>query len=330
MAGMDEESEMEKEVEVSKNKSSRMHGIVEKSKKKGKSIFKLDGEREFKIWKYKFRIRNKILLLMLLNVVLVGGIITINYMMLREAETLYSSINIIAAFILITPIILIKYSEYKKRQELEEMFPIFLRDFVESIRGGMTVPKALKSITRNDYGSLTPHVKKMAAQLDWGIPVEKALMNFSKQSKSKLIGRIISSVRESHRFGGNLADTLDALSKTAVEVEHLRAERRLYLHSQMITGYIVFFVFLAVMIGLQKFLVPSLGEVSSGLGGAEVEAPAVNLGLEFNIIFRNLIVIQGFFAGLSTGKMAEGAIIAGLKHSLFMMFMGALIFTIAG
>ena len=328
MVGMDEESEMKKRSEASKD--SKMSKIVEKPKRKGKNTFKLDEIREFKIWKYKFQIKNKILLLMLLNSVLVGGIMAINHMMLQETTTLYSSINIIAVFIFVTPIVLIRYTKYKKRQELEEMFPIFLRDFVESIRGGMTVPKALKAITHNDYGSLNPYVKKMAAQLNWGIPVEKALINFSKQSKSKLINRIISSVRESHRFGGNLADTLDALSKTAVEVEHLRAERRLYLHSQMITGYIVFFVFLAVMIGLQKFLVPSLGEVSRGLPGAEGEAPAVNLGLEYNIIFRNLILIQGFFAGLSTGKMAEGAIIAGLKHSLFMMFMGALIFTIAG
>jgi len=193
----------------------------------------------------------------------------------------------------------------------------------------MTIPKALKSVTRNDYKALNPHVKKMAAQLDWGIPVEKVLMSFAKQSKSKLIARIISSVSESHRFGGNLADTLEALSNTAVEVERLRAERRLYLHSQMITGYIVFFVFLAVMIGLEKFLVPSLSEVSPGLPGAEPTRPS-NLAIEYNTIFRNLILIQGLFAGLSTGKMAEGAIIAGLKHSLFMMFIGALVFTIAG
>lgn len=286
-------------------------------------------EREFGLWKFKFRIKNKMLILIIMNSILVGGILTINYLMLRESASLFSSINLIAMFIFIFPIIMIKYTEYKKLKELEELFPVFLRDFVGSIRGGMTIPHALKSITRNDYKGLNPYVRKMAAQLDWGIPVETVLMKFAKESRSKLIGRIISSVRESHRFGGNLADTLEALSNTAVEVEHLREERRLYLHSQMITGYIVFFVFLAVMIGLEKFLVPSLSEVSTGLPGAEV-APRVNLATEYNAIFRNLILIQGLFAGLSTGKMAEGAVIAGLKHSLFMMFIGALIFTIAG
>jgi flagellar protein FlaJ len=285
------------------------------------------GVKKIKIWKYRLKIRDEILFLIISDIALVSAIISINFLLLRDSPTLFSSINIIAMFIFAFPLIMVKYSEYNKKKNLEEMFPIFLRDFVESIRGGMTVPNALKSVTRNDYKSLNPYIKKMSAQLDWGISVEKALMNFAHESKSKLITRIISSVKESHRFGGNLADTLEALSNTAVEVERLRAERKLYLHSQMITGYIVFFVFLAVMIGLEKFLVPSLTEISTGVG--EIERPE-NFGIEFHEIFRNLILIQGLFAGLSTGKMSEGSIVAGLKHSIFMMFIGFLIFTLAG
>lgn len=293
-------------------------------------IFGESKEREFGVWKFKLMMKSNMLILILLNTILAGAIVAINYLMLSEAQSLFSSINIIAIFIFVFPIILIKYSEYSKRKEMEEIFPVFLRDFVEAIRGGMTIPYALKSITRNDYKALNRYVRKMAAQLDWGIPVERVLMNFAKESRSKLIARIISSVRESHRFGGNLADTLEALSNTAVEVERLRAERRLYMNSQMITGYIVFFVFLGVMIGMEKFLVPSLSDISTGLPGTEAIARPTNLAVEYNAIFRNLIIIQGLFAGLSTGKMAEGAIIGGLKHSLFMMFIGALIFTIAG
>lgn len=326
---MVEKETAEKEIVKDLEKVKGEKGAGGRENEKG-GLFKSSKEIEFGVWKLKLKMKSNMLILIILNSILVGAILTINYLMLKEAASLFSSINLIALFIFIFPIVLIKYTEYKKRKELEEMFPVFLRDFVESIRGGMTVPRALKSITRNDYKALNPHVRKMAAQLDWGIPVGRVLMSFAKQSKSKLISRIISSVRESHRFGGNLADTLEALSNTAVEVEHLRAERQLYLHSQMITGYIVFFVFLAVMIGLERFLVPSLSEVSPGLPGAEAPAASANFAIEYNIIFRNLIIIQGFFAGLSTGKMAEGAVIAGLKHSLFMMFIGSLVFIVAG
>ncbi|MEM7821586.1 MAG: type II secretion system F family protein [Candidatus Aenigmatarchaeota archaeon] len=248
---------------------------------------------------------------------------TISFLYFAEIPNIFSSLNIVALFVLMLPIVILRYSEYRKKKEIEEMFPVFLRDFVEAVRGGMTIPHAFKSVSSNDYKSLTPYVKKMAAQMGWGIPADKVLLKFSKEVKSRVIGRIISSVIESHRFGGNLADTFEALSNTAVEVERLRTERRLYMHSQMITGYIIFFVFLGVMVGLSRFLIPSLTQVS--LPGMEV-GPSKELTEEYKTIFRNLILIQGFFAGLSVGKMAEGAVVAGLKHSIFMMFVGTVIF----
>ncbi|MCK4714961.1 MAG: hypothetical protein KAT35_05260, partial [Candidatus Aenigmarchaeota archaeon] len=46
-------------------------------------------------------------------------------------------------------------------------------------------------------------------------------------------------------------------------------------------------------------------------------------------IFINFIVIQGFFAGLATGKMAEGSLIAGIKHSIVLTVIGYSIFSVA-
>jgi len=270
----------------------------------------------------------------LITILAMSGVVTaltlvVNFLYFIEIPNLFSTINIVAIFIVAFPAVSLKYMDYRKKKRVEEMFPVFLRDFVESVRGGMTVPSAFKNISVNDYGPLTYYVKKMSAQMDWGIPIEKVLLKFSKEVNSILIGRIVSSVIESHRFGGNLADTFEALSNTALEVERLRSERSLYMHSQMITGYIIFFVFLGVIIGLGRFLIPSLTGVSaSSLTGGT--APQQDLGLEYKSVFRNLILIQGFFAGLAVGKMAEGAIVAGLKHSFFMMFVGILVFTIAG
>jgi Flp pilus assembly protein TadB len=306
-------------------------------------------------------IDKKVLLFILLGGVLASCIVAINFLFLRNIETLFLTVNIVAGLIFAFPIIMLKYVEYSKHKEIEEAFPVFLRDFVESIRGGMPVPKALKSLTGNDYKALSFYVKKMAAQTDWGIPVDKVLLKFSKEVKSKLIGRVVSSVIESHRFGGNLADTFEALSNTSFEVEKLKAERRLYLNSQLITGYIIFFVFLAVMIALGRFLIPTLGGTTTmSLTGEKIIAcdsfttqVDCNAQLdekgsqpcywddgsktckfivtrEYKNLFMALIFIQGLFAGLSVGKMAEGAIISGIKHSLFMILVGILVFTVLG
>ena len=295
--------------------------------------FKAADEMKIKLPFYKTTMKKSNLLLLGLNSALVASIVLINFLMLSDVPTLFSTINIIALFIFALPIILLRYTEYKDVREIEEMFPVFLRDFVETIRSGMPLPAAIKAVAKNDYKALNPYVRRMAAQLDWGISVERVMLSFGKRSRSKLVMRIISSVIESHRFGGNLSDTFEALSNTAVEIDRLREERKLYMNSQMITGYVVFFVFLAVMIGLEKFLVPSLGDFSAGslFGGAGAAATQPsNIAGEYKVIFRDLILIQGLFAGLAVGKMAEGAIVAGMKHSMFMMFVGFLVFVVAG
>lgn len=254
-----------------------------------------------------------------------------NYFYLSKIISYASTLYIAMAIILATPLSVIKYTEDQKLKEYERNFSVFLQDFVEAMRGGMTVPQAFKSLTMNRYGALTKLIRKIAAQLDWGIPVEIVLLKFAKETNSKIISRIVSTVMESHKFGGNLTDTFEALSSTVIEVERLRAERKLFLNSQIITGYIIFFVFLAVIIGLQKYLVPSLGQVSTA-SLTQSSGPAVspNVSQQYTEIFRNLILMQGLFAGLTVGKMSEGTIVSGIKHSVFMMVVGMLVFLILG
>jgi len=268
----------------------------------------------------------KYILILITGICLASIIVYINFMLFFEEKNIFTLLNVIATLLILLPIILERYQEYRRVKEIEEMFPVFLRDLVENVRSGMSIPQAFKSVSSNDYKILSVYVKKMAAQMDWGISAEKVLLKFAKESKSKLIGRIISSVIESHRFGGNLTDTLEALGKTAIEVEKLRAERKLYLQSQLTTGYIIYFVFLVVMIVLEKFLIPSFAQAGSEIKGLQISKAEVIE--EYKNIFRNLIIIQGFFAGLTVGKMSEGAVVAGIKHSIFMIIVGLLIYSV--
>ncbi|MCD6371480.1 MAG: type II secretion system F family protein [Candidatus Aenigmarchaeota archaeon] len=266
----------------------------------------------------KFKIYHLSIITLPISLVL----IFFSFTFFSEIPELLSTIIFVAVSIVILPIVIWKYSEYLKKKQIEENFPAFLRDFVESVRGGLTVPEALKSVSKNDYKALSPYVKKLSSQLEWGIPLDKALMNFVKSTKSKIIGRVISSVIETHRFGGKLAETFEALSEAALEIERLRLERKMYLQSQMITGYIIFFVFLGVIIGLEKFLVPSLTETTT----TNLPVSKEVFVTEFKTLFRNLVYIQAFFAGLIVGKMSEGAMAAGIKHSLIMIAISFIVF----
>jgi flagellar protein FlaJ len=87
----------------------------------------------------------------------------------------------------------------------------------------------------------------------------------------------------------------------------------------MITGYIIFFIFIGTLIILQKYLVPTLFAFSSSdIGMSSVEGTTKT----YSDIFQWLILIEGFFSGLVVGKMAEGSLLAGLKHSFILIIIG--------
>jgi flagellar protein FlaJ len=112
---------------------------------------------------------------------------------------------------------------------------------------------------------------------------------------------------------------LDATGKTIKEINKIRMERFSAIYNQMITGYITFFIFIGVLIILQKYLVPSFSSFSSPeLGMTDLQSSMK----AYSDIFQWLILIEGFFSGLIIGKMAEGSLISGLKHSLFLIVAG--------
>ncbi|MCS7106233.1 MAG: type II secretion system F family protein, partial [Candidatus Aenigmarchaeota archaeon] len=130
---------------------------------------------------------NKKVLLIVPSSFLAAFLIAIAYFYFHSIPNLFQVILIFSVGIFFSPLIFLRYNEYRKVKEIEEIFPVFLRDFVEGVRSGMTIPQALKSLSSNDYKSLNPYVKKMVAQVDWGINVDKVLQNFAKESKSRIV-----------------------------------------------------------------------------------------------------------------------------------------------
>ncbi|MFH1473669.1 MAG: type II secretion system F family protein [Candidatus Aenigmatarchaeota archaeon] len=229
----------------------------------------------------------------------------------------YDLISLISVSIVITGPAVFEYKKYKDNKEIEERFPDFLRDITENIKTGMTLTQAIKSTKRTNYGALTPHVKKIITKIDWAIPFDQILIEFSKKS-TPLIQKTVSTILETYRGGGNITQVLDAASKTIKEINKIRTERFSSIYNQMITGYVIFFIFVGVLIILKNYLVPSLFSFGAGFSISGVE----NIGEFYNMIFQWLIILEGFFSGLVVGKMAQGSMIAGLKHSLLLVVVG--------
>ena len=49
---------------------------------------------------------------------------------------------------------------------------------------------------------------------------------------------------------------------------------------------------------------------------------------KYNMLFFHALVIQGFFAGIVTGKIGEGKAVAGFKHSVFFIIVAVIAYTL--
>jgi flagellar protein FlaJ len=227
-------------------------------------------------------------------------------------------ITVVSIAIVVSGPLLFQYKRYKENKEIEERFPDFLRDVTENIKAGMTLTQAVMATKNTYYGALTPHIKKIVTKIDWSIPFDQILSDFSNQS-TPLIKKTISTIIETYAGGGDISQILEAAGKTIKEINKIRKERFSSIYNQMVTGYAIFFIFIGVLIILEKFLVPSLLTFSSPeLGMANFQ----DTSKTYYEIFQLLIVVEGFFSGLVIGKMAEGSMMAGLKHSLILTVIG--------
>jgi flagellar protein FlaJ len=117
-----------------------------------------------------------------------------------------------------------------------------------------------------------------------------------------------------------------------VEINKIRQERSASVQSQLVTSYLIFFIFVFILLILKSFLLPSFGtmQMAPSLMGEEMQASSDVQEELYAQIFVNFILVQGFFAGLATGKMAEGSMIAGLKHSIVLIVIGYTVFSLIG
>lgn len=249
-------------------------------------------------------------------------------------ELMFVILNLVALLLMAAPVMYIKYEQYVSRKKMEEKFPEFLRDVVEGTRAGMSLPQAIRNTETGSYGPLDEKIEKMNAQLDWGIPFEKVLRNFGEETGSDVVRRSVDTIIQAYSSGGNIQDVLESVGENIRTIKELKEKRESQLYGEMITGYVVFFIFIGILVALTEFLLPNLASAQSSLGGSGSFSVLggggsnlqENISL-YNEWFRRLVYIQAFFSGLIIGKLSEGELKAGFKHMAILFAAGYLAVT---
>lgn len=254
---------------------------------------------------------------------------------------------ILSAFIISSPILFVRYKKFREFKEMEEKFPVFLRDLIESLRAGLPLHKAILSANKISYGSLSNEVKKMSSQISWNMPVDKVLGQFADRVKSsKKLNSGVQVIRESYLSGGNVVSTMDSIATSHIALLDAEKERSSALGQYVIVMYAISLIVIAIVVGINKIMVP-IFSLSQQSGFAESGFAISNpcnacTGIECGVcagydltahvfkidpqspsayytsLFFFMSIIQSIFSGLVAGQISEGSLVAGFRHSLIL------------
>lgn len=232
------------------------------------------------------------------------------------------------------PFVIDSVIENNRNQEIGEMFLEFARNLAEGVKSGTPISKSIINLRRNNYGPLSPYVEKLANQLDLGLTVDTALKNFAYEVNNPVVNRAIELISEAEKAGGEIEYILEAVASSIAEVEKLKKERKAAISTLIVQGYIIFFIFIAVMLIMEFKILPLTTQINFGGStenvfgsGVEASLDPAKTAQELARPFLYLLVTQGFFAGLTIGKLSEGTLNAGIKHSFILAISALLIST---
>ena len=222
-------------------------------------------------------------------------------------------------------------SREKHTREIETRLPDFLRDVAEAGRFGMTLADAIVVASTGRYGRLTPEIKKMAAQIEWGVPASEAIRLFAERVKTPLVNRMSSIIRKANDAGGNVADVLSMVSHDAKESILTQEERNVTMSTYVMVVYISFFVFIATILILQLQFLPKMEDAGRTVSEAAAEQglaeiPGVNIQVsviaDVSFVFLLSVVVHAVGDGILAGVIQSGSIPIGMRHSFIMLLAG--------
>jgi len=206
---------------------------------------------------------------------------------------------ILTIIIFLFPPTIVQTIDARWRSKIDENLPNLLRDVSDAQKTGLTLPKAISESSKRNYGPLTDELKKMSSKISWGVPFDKAMIAFAESCDTSLVKRAALLILEAEKSGGLIEDIFDA-------------------------SYASYFVFLIVAIVLLQTFFQELGGATTGEGGLIRNVDAD----KYEWAFLDMLMIEAIFAGLVAGKMGEGSLVRGLKHSVILITTGWILFRI--
>jgi flagellar protein FlaJ len=248
----------------------------------------------------------------------------------RFPENIITGIDFFVFGILLAigPIGFYNYMKSKKKREIEDQLPDFLREIGSSTASGMTVFDAIISASKGDHGKLTPELQRMASQLSWGISVEDALNNFAERLNTNQVKRMSITVNKALEIGGNTSAVFNAAAREIDQAKRVEMQRSAEMSLYSIVIFISFFVFLAVILIIDKTIFQAIFDLEKQMSGqtmGNMRIASIDRNLLKNTFF-SFVLVQSIGGGLLGGFMMDGRLSSGVRFGFILVLISFFVF----
>lgn len=206
----------------------------------------------------------------------------------------------------------VAYRASKERRSLERALPEFIRDVAEGRKTGLSPEVAIERLGGRRYGTLSKHVKKMGAQLSWGVELSKVISTFTSAVSSWITRAIGVLLIEVVDVGGGTIRSFSDMADFTRNINEMEGERRAALRPFVYITYVA-----GIMVIVTTFIMIYLltAPATSGMGGSSVPTVDPNT---IDLLLTTA-VFDAFVIGIVAGKMGESGIPDGFKHGIFLV-----------
>jgi len=227
---------------------------------------------------------------------------------------------VFGVLIAIFPVAILDLREQMRVKNLENALPNFFRDLAGMNDSGMTLPTAVHLVAAAEYGTLTPHIRKLDNEMSWGVGFVDALYRFGKSLGTTLADRSVDLIAKASKAGGDVSEVLRAAAKDTFETVNLQAERSNGMLIYVVIVLVSFAVFLFVIAILVSSFLTTMATAGAAAAGSGAQGFMGKIDIFiYKRLFSHAAMLQGFFSGLVAGQMGEGRFVSGLKYSALML-----------
>ena len=216
----------------------------------------------------------------------------------------------------------------KHKREIEDQLPDFLREISSSTSSGMTVFDSIISAAMGEHGRLTPELRRMSAQLSWGISVKEALINFGERINTDSIRRTVLTINKALEIGGNTSAVFNAAAKEMEQSKRVEQQRKAEMSLYSIVIFISFFVFIAVILIIDKTIFQAIFDLQDQMAGQQIgnlRIAKIDHTLLKNTFF-SFVLVQSLGGGLLGGFMMDGNLSSGVRFGFILVLVSFFIF----